>query len=198
MRVSKQKAAQNRQAILAAAARLFREQGVGATGVDSITKAAGLTHGAVYSQFGSKEAIAVEAIRLAFTRSIHLWQRMAERAGRRNAFPAIVAQYLSREHRDSAGQGCVSAALASEIARQPKRVRDAFTQELKEALKFLAEVIPGNDPSASYDDAIAAFVSMAGALILARAVSDKAVSDHILKSTAQRIIERTYHQRSIR
>ena len=57
MRVSKGKAAQNRQDILTAAARLFREQGVSATGVDAITKDASLTHGAIYSQFGSKEAI---------------------------------------------------------------------------------------------------------------------------------------------
>src|SRR5207237_1031538 len=103
-----------------------------------------------------------------------------------------------REHRDFAGQGCVAAALGSEIARQPKRVRDAFTTELKEALKFLAEVMPGSDSSASYDDAIAAFVSMAGALMLARAVSDKAVADHILNSTAQLIIDRNRHQPSAR
>ena len=62
MRVSKEKAAHNRAQILNAAARLFRERGIGATGVDAITDDAGLTHGAVYSQFGSKEAIAVEAI----------------------------------------------------------------------------------------------------------------------------------------
>ena len=60
MRVSKEQAAQNRQHILTAAARLFREHGINATGVDAITKDAGLTHGGLYSQFGSKEAIAVE------------------------------------------------------------------------------------------------------------------------------------------
>ena len=65
MRVSKEKAAENRNDILTAAARLFREQGISATGVDAIPKEARLTHGAVYSQFGSKEAIAAEAIRLA-------------------------------------------------------------------------------------------------------------------------------------
>jgi TetR/AcrR family transcriptional repressor of nem operon len=63
MRVSKEKAAQNRQDILTAAARLFREQGVSATGVDAITKDASLTHGAVYSQFGSKEAITAEGMK---------------------------------------------------------------------------------------------------------------------------------------
>jgi TetR/AcrR family transcriptional regulator, transcriptional repressor for nem operon len=191
MRVSKEKAAENRQQILTAAARLFREQGVSATGVDSITKDVSLTHGAVYSQFGSKEAIAAEAIRLALMRSKRLWQRLAERKGAKKAFPAIVAEYLSRDHRDSVGQGCVVAALGSEIARQPQSVRDAFTEELKDALEFLAGVMPGDDPSRRYEDAIAAFAGMAGALILARAVNNETLSERILQATAKRVIQRT-------
>jgi TetR/AcrR family transcriptional repressor of nem operon len=63
MLVSKEQAAQNRQNILTAAARLFREQGVSATGVDAITKGVSLTHGAVYSQIGSKEAITAEGMK---------------------------------------------------------------------------------------------------------------------------------------
>jgi TetR/AcrR family transcriptional repressor of nem operon len=191
MRVSKAKAAENRQHILTAAARLFREQGVGATGVDSIAENAGLTHGAVYSQFGSKEAIATEAIRLALVQSKHLWQRIAERKGEKDAFPAIVDQYLSPAHRDSAGRGCVFAALACEVARQPDSVRGVLTGEFKNALEFLAELNPTEDSSNSYDDAIATFVSMTGALILARAINDRTLSNRILKTTAERLTKRT-------
>ncbi len=189
MRVSKEKAAQNRQHILTAAARLFREHGINATGVDSITKEAGLTHGGLYSHFGSKGAIAAEAIRLALRGSQRLWQRLAERKGAEKAFPAIVAEYLSRAHRDSVGQGCVVAALGSEIARQPHSVRDAFTEELKAGLEFLAGVMPGDDPSRRYDDAVAAFAGMVGALILARAVNDETLSERILQATAKRVIQ---------
>ena len=78
MRVSRVQAAQNRQKILTAATRLFRERGIGATGVDAITEGAGLTHGAVYSQFGSKEAIAAEAMREALAGSRGLWRRLLE------------------------------------------------------------------------------------------------------------------------
>jgi TetR/AcrR family transcriptional repressor of nem operon len=191
MRVSKEKATENRQNILTAAARLFREQGVSATGVDLITKDASLTHGAVYSQFGSKEAIAAEAIRLAFTGSKCLWRRLAEPQGAKKAFPAIVAKYLSREHRDSPGQGCVIAALGSEIARQPQSVREAFTEEFKDALAFLAGLMPEGDPARRYDDAIVAFTGMVGALILARAVNDKTLSDRILRATTKRVTQRT-------
>jgi TetR/AcrR family transcriptional repressor of nem operon len=189
MRVSKEKAAQNRQDILTAAARLFREQGVSATGVDAITEDAGLTHGAVYSHFGSKEAIAAEAMRLAFQGSKRRWQRLAERKGVEKAFTAIVAEYLSREHRDAPGQGCVVAALGADVARQPQSVREAFTEEFKDALAFLAEMMPGDDPARRREDAIAAFAAMAGALMLARAVSDETLSDVILKTTAKRLLD---------
>jgi TetR/AcrR family transcriptional repressor of nem operon len=189
MRVSKEKAAQNRQDILTAAARLFREQGVSATGVDAITKDTSLTHGAVYSHFGSKEAIAAEAIRLALRGSGRLWQRLVERKGAKQAFPAIVAAYFSRDHRDSPGQGCAVAALGSEIARQPQSVRDAFTEEFKDGLAFLAGVMPGEDPAGRYEDAIAAFAGMVGALILARAVNDEPLSDRILQVTAERVTQ---------
>jgi TetR/AcrR family transcriptional repressor of nem operon len=189
MRVSKDKSAENRQQILAAAARLFRENGVSATGVDAIAEDAGLTHGAVYSHFGSKEVIAVEAIRLALKRAIHLWQRIAERKGPKRAFPAIVDQYLSRKHRDGAGQGCALAALGSEIARQPEAVRDVLTEEMKHSLEFLAGTRPSKDASRRYDDALVALAAMAGALMLARAVNDETLSDRILKTTAKRLID---------
>jgi TetR/AcrR family transcriptional repressor of nem operon len=188
MRVSKEQAAQNRQKLLTAAARLFREQGISATGVDAITKDTGLTHGAFYSQFGSKEAVTAEAIQDALSESRRRWKRLVERHGRDNAFLAIVKAYLSRDHRDVAGKGCVVAALGGEIGKQPKPVRDAFTREFNDALDLLAEVMPGDDASRSYDDAIVAFAAMAGAVILARAVDDEALSDRILKATAEGVL----------
>src|SRR5208337_2899044 len=149
MRVSKEKAAQNRERILTSAARLFREHGIGATGVDSITEDAGLTHGGLYSQFGSKEAIAAEAIRFALARGKRVWQRALERNPGKRALPAIVDGYLSRAHRD---------ALGTDIARQPRRVRQAFTREVKDDLEFLSQLMP-DDGRRRYEDAIVAFAS---------------------------------------
>ena len=190
MRVSKKTAAKNRERILTSAARLFRENGIGATGVDAITEDAGLTHGGLYSQFGSKEAIAAEAIRFALARSKRVWQRALERNPGKRALPAIVDGYLSHAHRDAPGTGCVVAALGTDIARQPRRVRQAFTREIKDELEFLSRLMSNGDHSRSYEDAIVAFASMAGALILARAVNDEALSDLILKSTAKRVTRR--------
>lgn len=196
MRVSKEKAAQNRQRILTSAARLFRERGIGGTGVDSITEDAGLTHGGLYSQFGSKEAIAAEAIRFALGRGLSVWQRAVESHPGKNALPAIVESYLSQRHRDAPGSGCVVAALGSDIARQPRRVREAFTRQLKSDLEFLSRMMPEAKHAARYDDAIATFASMVGALILARAVSNISFSDLILKSTARSVLSRGSSRRA--
>jgi TetR/AcrR family transcriptional repressor of nem operon len=190
MRVSKERAAQNRERILISAARLFREHGIAATGVDSITQDAGLTHGGLYSHFGSKEAIAAEAIRFALARSQRVWQRAMERNPGKRGLPAIVDSYLSAAHRDAPGTGCVVAALGTDIARQPRRVRQAFTEEIKDDLEFLSRLMAKSDRSCGYEDAIVAFAAMIGALILARAVDDKVLSDLILKSTAKRVIKR--------
>ena len=188
MRVSKERAAQNRNQILTAAARLFRENGIRATGVDSISHRAGLTHGAFYSQFESKDTLAAEAIRLALSRSKRVWQRTAEGRRGSDAFRSIVAGYLSPEHRDAPGRGCIVAALGPSIARQPRKVRAVFTRELKDAVDFLAELVPGKAMSRRHEEAIAAFACMTGALILARAVDDKRFSDQILETAAKRII----------
>src|SRR5580658_113862 len=189
MRVSKEKAAHNREKILASAARLFRERGIGATGVDSITGDAGLTHGGLYSQFGSKAAITAAAIGFATRRSKHIWQRTAERKPGSKTFPAIVDSYLSRAHRDAPGRGCVLAALGADIARQPAAVRRAFSKELRYTFEMLAELMAHDAPSRRHDDAIAAFACMTGALILARAVDDQIFSDRILKAAARRVVQ---------
>jgi len=191
MRVTKEKAAENRERILKAASRLIRERGISGAGVDALADAAGMTYGSLYSQFGSKEAIAVEAIRFAVTRSKHLWQRVAERKPETKVFGSIVEGYLSREHRDDPGQGCVVAALGADIARQPHSVRAAFTKELADVLGFLSQLMPGDDPSGRREDAIAAFAGMVGALILARAVNDEALAERILQTTARQITQRT-------
>ena len=187
MRVSKEKAARNREEILISAARLFREHGIGATGVDSITEDAGLTHGGLYSQFGSKQAIVAEAIRYALARSKRGWQRAAQAKPAEKALSDIVNAYLSRAHRDSPGHGCLVAALSGDIARQPRVVRRAFTRELKDLLELLAGLMADDASSRRYENAIAAFACMVGAMILARAVSDEALSSRILKSAAKQV-----------
>src|ERR1700675_319292 len=126
MKVTKEKAAENRAALVQAAGRLFRERGIDGVGVAEISKEAGLTHGALYAQFPSKEALAAEAFASGLEPGL---ERMtADRDGR----PAILADflddYLSLDHRDSLATGCPMSASASEVARQDKAVCQRFTE----------------------------------------------------------------------
>jgi TetR/AcrR family transcriptional regulator, transcriptional repressor for nem operon len=184
MRVTKQVAAANRRRILSAASRLFREQGIDGAGVDAITEAAGLTPGAFYSQFDSKEAVVAEALRLVLDESRDLWARDASGQDQSDALERIIDRYLSPRHRDSPGAGCAVAALGSDIARQPRKIRDVFTERLGESLEILAKLVPAQTASRRYDAAIRLFSTMVGALILARAVRDEALSRRILQAAA--------------
>ncbi|MGH6777372.1 MAG: TetR/AcrR family transcriptional regulator [Bradyrhizobium sp.] len=181
MRVSKEKAAENRARILTEAARLFRENGLSGVGVDALTDAAGLTHGSLYSQFGSKERLAAEALSHAMTTSS---ARMSD-AGTLDNY---VIRYLSADHRERRGDGCVMAALASEIPRQGAAIRRNFTDVVRAATMQIASLMPGRHKS--QDEALAIVATMVGALTLARAVDDPKLSDRILAAARARLASR--------
>src|SRR5436190_23440307 len=120
MRVSKEQAAKNRERILEAASRLIRERGISSVGVDALTEAAGMTHGSLYSQFGSKERLVEEAV-------AHAISAKGQEVPEVFALNDYVSEYLSAEHRDMPGSGCPFAALACEMPRQSKGARERFT-----------------------------------------------------------------------
>jgi TetR/AcrR family transcriptional repressor of nem operon len=185
VRVSKETAAENRRRILTAAARLFREHGIDGAAVDAITEAAGLTHGAFYSQFGSKEGVVVEALRLVLDESNELWVQGASGTDKRRALERIIDGYLSPRHRDSLGKGCAVAALGSDLPRQSREVREVFTKRLEKGLEVLAGLVPARVASRRHDSAIQLFSAMVGALILARAVGEESLSRRILETVAK-------------
>ena len=100
MRISKEKAAENREKVVAAAAKLFRERGLEGVGVDALAEAAGLTHGAVYSHFKSKDELAAEAVRQALHQSMGEWLALTEGLAGAEAFEKLLKVYVSRSHRD--------------------------------------------------------------------------------------------------
>ncbi|MDO9713950.1 TetR/AcrR family transcriptional regulator [Paracraurococcus lichenis] len=187
MRVSKEQAAENRARILAEAARLFRERGLSGVGVDALTEAAGLTHGSLYSQFGSKERLAAAAVEHALTESA-LSRLPAE--GGPAELAAAIGRYLSPRHRDAPGQGCAFAALGCEMPRQGPALRKVFTDGLRERVARFAAMLPGRRHEAPEEQALALLAGMIGALILARAVDDPALSDRILAATAAELQDR--------
>jgi TetR/AcrR family transcriptional repressor of nem operon len=183
MRVSKQKAAENRSALLRAANRLFRERGIDGVGVAEIAKEAGLTHGALYAHFASKDALAAEAF--SHGSADNMAKTRAWAGDRRPTFQEYLSALFSTHMRDDWERGCAMAASASEIGRQGCAVSASFTN----AFERLAATIEGSledaiRPSKRRSLALAAVAAEIGAIAASRAVAktDPALADEVLKA----------------
>jgi TetR/AcrR family transcriptional repressor of nem operon len=160
MRVSKEQTAHNRRRIVSAAARLFRENGIASSGIDAIARRAGLTHGAFYSQFDSKERVTAEAIRLTLERSQKTLEAIAQGKKKRQAFADIVDAYLARRP-DPARAG--RSPPGADIARQPAHVARVHPSEGSRSARR-----PRFDGVAAHATRTPSALSACRALILAR------------------------------
>src|SRR5690348_1403399 len=136
MRSSKAQAAENRERVIAAAARAFRERGFDGIGVAEIMRSAGLTHGGFYGHFASKEELMALACRRAVADMLAEWSTRTE-ARPHDPATTIATPYLSAEHRDTPGTGCLMAAVGPEAARAAAPVRRAVTECLGDVLAFI-------------------------------------------------------------
>jgi TetR/AcrR family transcriptional repressor of nem operon len=186
MRVTKAKAAENRARILTEASRLFRERGLSGVGVDALAEAAGMTHGSLYSQFGSKERLAAEALADALDHSASR-VILDDAPPGSGALHRFIRRYLSPRHRDEPGQGCALAALGCEVPRQPEALRQVFTAGLRSAVERVARLLPDGGARPPEEAAIATMAAMVGALVLARAVNDPDFSERILAATRRHV-----------
>jgi TetR/AcrR family transcriptional repressor of nem operon len=181
VRVTREQAAANREKILDVAGTLFRQHGFGGIGVAEIMKRAGLTHGGFYGHFASKDDLAAEITARVLGRTD--WTERLTRSAN-PTFGDVVRGYLSPRHRDDAGRGCLFAALASDVVRQPRPVRRAFTQGLRDRVETLRKLVPGGSAAARRERALATMAGLVGAMVLSRAVDDPALSDEILEAAA--------------
>jgi TetR/AcrR family transcriptional regulator, transcriptional repressor for nem operon len=181
MRVTREQAAANRQRIVEAASALFRKHGFDGVGVDDITKAAGLTHGGFYGHFRSKDDLAAEACA---HEGVDPWLSWID-APPAKRLDGLVKSYLTTRHRDNRSNGCLFAALGSEVVRQPKAVRHAFTERFRLKVETLERLLPGRSTAARREKALATMVGLVGALTLSRAVDDPKLADEILDVAAR-------------
>ena len=179
MKVSREQAAQNRERILDAAAQLFRERGFEGIGVADLMKEAGLTHGGFYGHFSSKDDLIAQASARELTRSLAQWSKLGELASG-DRLSAIAATYLTSAHRDNPGAGCILAALGQDVSRQGPAVRHAVTGYVRSICDLLAGLIPGKSKAARRQKALSTLATLVGAMVLARAVNDRALSQEVL------------------
>jgi TetR/AcrR family transcriptional repressor of nem operon len=187
MRVSRVQAEKNRQTVIDVASRLFREHGFDGIGLKDLMESAGLTQGAFYKQFASKDDLAAQASRRALESASSRWSAAAE-ANPQDPLGAVVEFYLSTGHRAERTDGCPMVALGSDAARQGADVKASFEAGVREYLKMLGSWVGepgGEEPSGK---AMAILSTMVGAVLLSRAVNDEQLSKRFLQAASESVL----------
>jgi TetR/AcrR family transcriptional repressor of nem operon len=175
MRYPAKETAARHERIVKEASRLFRERGFENVTVGEVMQAAGLTHGAFYAHFVSKQELEEAAVAYGQRVSADRARSYgATKRGRRT----FADRYLSRRHRDNPGDGCTMAALAQEVARSTPELKAAFEKGFEEILSA-----QGGDRKES----IFQTAALLGGVVLARAVQDTKLSCEILESVRQNL-----------
>jgi TetR/AcrR family transcriptional repressor of nem operon len=173
--------------IVAVAARAIRRSGYEGTGVADIMKEAGLTHGAFYAHFASREAMLAEAARRACAESAAAAADVVASVPPGKALASMLGAYLSREHLEQVDTGCPLAALGCETSRQAPEVRRVATRYIKEMIDLLARQSPDWGQPAAHERALVTIATMVGALVLARAVDDPGLSDGLREAALEHL-----------
>ena len=177
MRYSKDHKQETRRRIVEAAGRRFKQDGIDGAGVATLMADAGLTNGAFYAHFASKEDLVANVLadQLRTQR-----QSVDAQPPDREGLDAFIRLYLSPQHRDRCADGCPSAALLDEIPRRPDATRQIFTDELMGVINDIATRLDATDAAAARINALTVLGLMIGALQLARAMTDRDLSDQLL------------------
>lgn len=188
MRVSRIQAEKNRQTVIDVASRLFREHGFDGIGLKDLMESAGLTQGAFYKQFASKDDLAAQASRRALESAFQRWLAAAE-ANPQDPLGAMVTFYLSMEHCAERKEGCPVAALGSDAARQGAGVKASFEAGIREYLELLGRWVGDADGSEEPSGkAMAILSTVVGALVLSRAVNDERLSKQFLEAATKGVL----------
>ena len=191
-RVSRKQAEQHHNDILEAAARLFRKHGIDGVSLPGIMAEAGLTHGAFYGHFASKETLAAEACARAFqqTRQHHNEMRTKHGADKSAMRREFVTRYMSKPHRDNPGVGCPAPTLGADIARNEDcgPIRQSFAADFSNLVDEMAHFMSRPRSSAKREETLASVAMLVGGILLARATAGHQVSDDILDSVRQALI----------
>lgn len=174
--------------IVSVAARAIRRSGYDGTGVADIMKEAGLTHGAFYSHFASREAMLAEAASKACAESAAAAANVVAKELPGTALASMLGTYLSKAHVENAELGCPLAALGSETSRQAPEVRRVATRHIKEMIDLVARQSPEWGQPSAHERALVTLSTMVGALLLARAVDDSGLSDSLREAALKHLL----------
>ena len=176
--------AETHKRIVKIAAKRLRENGLAGVGIAELMKEAGLTVGGFYKHFDSRDDLVIEALGSAFGG----WKRRMDAAASGAtplSYESLIDDYLNEAHRDNPGTGCAFGALAGDLARSDKRTRALASEQIRNYIQLLARLLPRKDRRTARSKAILTVSALVGAVSLARAVSDDALSLEILKTVSK-------------
>ena len=171
-----------RQRIIETAGRRLKRDGIDGSGIATLMADAGLTNGAFYAHFASKDDLVATAV------ADQLREQRAsfsERVPARAGVEQYVREYLSVQHRDNPGDGCPSAALLDEIGRCTDATKRAYTDGLLAVIDDITTRMAPDDPPPARATTLSVFALMIGTLQLSRAVADTQLADEILEQGLQ-------------
>lgn len=168
-----------RRQMVEASARRFKRDGFDGAGISTLVADVGLTNGAFYGHFASKDDLIATVVGEQIGAQVALVEALPPGHG---SIEAFVREYLSREHCADPGNGCPSAALLDEISRQNAATRDAYTHGAKGMIAAIARLLDTKDDESAQDRAIGLYTLLVSSLQLARAVTDQELSDRVLTS----------------
>ena len=197
--MSREQAAENRLAIVAAATQLFRERGVDAVGLSELMKHAGFTQGGFYNHFESKAALVAEVLASAMAEKNAELVKNARAPDNESttALRRYISWYLSRAHRDNIDDGCPVAGFAGDAPRLGAGAQSHFASGLDDQITILAGLIAENGSPAAAgrrrtlrEQAISLHCEMVGALILSRSVAqaEPQLSNEILENAERDVL----------
>ena len=177
MRYSKDHKEATRQRIVEAAGRRLKQDGIDGAGVATLMSDAGLTNGAFYGHFDSKDDLVAQVLADQLRGQRRSFE---EQPAGLDGLRTLIRAYLSPEHRDSPADGCPSAALLEEIGRSPEATRQIYSDELMAIVDDIAERLGRTDIEAARVEALTLYGLLAGTLQFARALTDRELSDQLL------------------
>jgi len=167
-----------RRRIIEAAGRRLKQDGIDGSGVSVLMDDAGLTNGAFYSHFESKDELVATAV----AAQLHdQCERLRTQVRTRAQLEQMVREYLSVEHRDNPADGCPSAALLEEIGRSTNATKRAYTDGMLDITDHLARLLAPKDPQSARTQALSLFALLVGTMQLSRALRDRKLADAVLE-----------------
>jgi AcrR family transcriptional regulator len=182
VRYGKEHKQATRRRIIEAAGRRFKRTGIDGSGIATLMADAGLTNGAFYAHFASKDDLVATTVADQLrAQHTNLEAQPPDRAG----VEQFVRAYLSVQHRDNPDDGCPSAALLDEIGRATEATKRAYTDGMLVVIDELAARLAPDDPPSARVKTLSVFAMMVGTLQLSRALADRRLADEVLEQGLQ-------------